>query len=395
MNVAVDLTGFDEWLGGIDFVKAYMNALCKIENYHLFVFVQKKTMVRHAKNFVKFFLGRYDSKMKKPIKEFLEFSESIVGAKNVYYKVNRFEQQLRDNKIDIVFPVLQNLGKDFTIPWLPYLFDFQHKYLPQFFTQQEQESRDKSFEALVTSAKACVVEANDVINDVKKFIPNATAKFFVMPYTAIPEKEWLELDAIDISKYNLPTKYFLISNQFWVHKNHGVAFEALAEVVKTNPDVHIVCTGNTNDYRNPDYFPSLLKKIEELGIKGNVHILGYISKLEQIKIMCNSVGVIQPTLFEGNPGGGIAYNALAMDIPIILSDISVNKELNYEKADFFEAKNAKKLAAKMKLLLGKNNNEVRKSKEELVAAGSARMNKLCESINEAITRTVKLYGTNY
>ena len=128
---------------------------------------------------------------------------------------------------------------------------------------------------------------------------------------------------------------FLISNQFWVHMNHCVAFEALSYVIKTNPEVHIVCTGNTNDYRNPDYYLSLLKKIEEFGIKNNIHILGYISKLEQIKIMYNSIGVIQPTLFEGNPGGGIAYNALAMDIPIILSDIAVNKELDYKKDSFF------------------------------------------------------------
>lgn len=394
MNVAVDLSGFDGWLGGIDFVKAYMNALCKIENYNLFVFVQKKTMVRHAKNFVKFFLGRYNSKMKKPIRDFLDFSESIIGAKVVYYKADRFEQQLHNNGIDIVFPVLRNLGTDFKIPWLPYLFDFQHKYLPQFFTQQEQKLRDKTFEALVTSAKACIVEANDVINDVNKFIPNASAQFFVMPYTAIPEKEWLDLSGIDISKFNLPSKYFLISNQFWVHKNHVVAFEALAQVIKTNPDVHIVCTGNTNDYRNPGYYPSLLKKIEELRIKENIHILGYISKLEQIKIMCNSVGVIQPTLFEGNPGGGIAYNALAMDVPIILSVINVNKELNYKKAVFFEARNANDLADKMKQLLSTSDAEVRKSKEELIAAGNERMNKLCEAINEAITKTIKLYGTN-
>lgn len=394
MNVAVDLSGFDGWLGGIDFVKAYMNALCKIEDYHLFVFVQKKTMIRHFKNFVKIFLGRYDSKMKKPIRDFLDFSESIIGAKVVYYKTDKFEQLLHKNEIDIVFPVLRNLGKNFKIPWLPYLFDFQHKYLPQFFTVQEQELRDKEFEALVTSAKACIVEANDVINDVKKFIPNATAQFFVMPYTAIPEKEWLDLDCIDVSKFNLPSKYFLISNQFWVHKNHVIAFEALAEIVKTNPDVHIVCTGNTNDYRNPDYYPSLLKKIEDLGIKENVHILGYISKLEQIKIMCNSVGVIQPTLFEGNPGGGIAYNALAMDVPIILSSINVNKELDYNKAIFFEASNAIDLAEKMKQLFNNSTIDIRKSKEELVNAGAERMNKLCDVINEAITKTIKLYGTN-
>lgn len=392
MNVAVDLSGFDGWLGGIDFVKAYMNALSKIEDCNITVFVQKKSLVRHLKNFIKLLLRRYDTKMNKPIKDYLIFSKNIIGADIVFYNSNEFEQQLYKNSIDIVFPTLRNLGKDFSVPWLPYLFDFQHKYLPEFFSKQEIEYRDKTFEDLVTSAKSVIVEAKDVVNDVRKYIPNATANFFVMPYTAIPEKEWLELDGVDITEYNLPAKYFLISNQFWLHKNHGVAFEALAKVVKSNPDIHIVCTGNTNDYRNPEYYPSLLKKIDGLGIKDNVHILGYITKLEQIKILVNSIAVIQPTLFEGNPGGGIAYNAVAMDVPIILSDIGVNKELEYEKAVFFEARNADDLAVKMNSILNKHGSKIRKTSEKLKESGLQRQDLLCVSLKTALRKTIELYG---
>lgn len=391
MNVAVDILGFDGWLGGIDFVKAYMNSLYKIDDCHIYVFFQKKTLFRHFKNFIKFLLGRYDSKMDKPIKDFLLFSKGVVDASIVFYKADEFEQQLHKNLIDIVFPTLRNLGKDFSVPWLPYLFDFQHKYLPEFFTKREIEYRDKNFEELLTSAKTVIVEAKSVVNDSRRFIPKATAKFFVMPYTAIPECEWLDLDRVDILKYNLPKKYFLISNQFWLHKNHGVAYEALAKVIRSGLNIHIVCTGNTGDYRNPDYFPFLLKKIDELGIKANVHILGYIPKIDQIKIMVNSIGVIQPTLFEGNPGGGIAYNAIAMDISIILSDINVNKELEYDKAVFFKVNDPNDLAKKMKEVLTNQNFQVRKTKEELIISGEKRMQQLCNTLNEALRQTIKLY----
>ena len=53
MNVAVDLYGFDGWLGGIDFVKAYMNALYKIKGYNVFVFIQKKDNSKTCKKLYK------------------------------------------------------------------------------------------------------------------------------------------------------------------------------------------------------------------------------------------------------------------------------------------------------------------------------------------------------
>jgi glycosyltransferase involved in cell wall biosynthesis len=43
--------------------------------------------------------------------------------------------------------------------------------------------------------------------------------------------------------------------------------------------------------------------------------------------MRRAIAVVQPTLFEGGPGGGSAYDSVALGLPLILSDISVNKEV--------------------------------------------------------------------
>ena len=39
------------------------------------------------------------------------------------------------------------------------------------------------------------------------------------------------------------------------------------------------------------------------------------------------LGIIQPTLFEGGPGGFCAWEAIGKNKPLALSDIEINKEL--------------------------------------------------------------------
>src|SRR6266849_6060937 len=56
----------------------------------------------------------------------------------------------------------------------------------------------------------------------------------------------------DVQHKRLPGKFFIISNQFWMHKSHQTAFDALRLIRDAGfADVHILCTGNLHDYRAP------------------------------------------------------------------------------------------------------------------------------------------------
>ncbi len=152
----------------------------------------------------------------------------------------------------------------------------------------------------------------------------------------------------DIEKtYNLPNKYFLISNQFWIHKSHETAFAALRLVQDAGEDAHILCTGNTTDYRWPQHFDKLKAGIAKNQLAEKIHFLGIVPKGDQLAIMRRSVAVIQPTLFEGGPGGGAIYDAVSTCTPGIVSDIDVNKEIDIGVIEFFRAGSAEDLAAKM------------------------------------------------
>ena len=65
-------------------------------------------------------------------------------------------------------------------------------------------------------------------------------------------------------------------------------------------------------------------------------------------LLKKSIAVIQPTLFEGGPGGGASYDAISLGKPLIVSDIAVNREIEEnERVFFFMAKNTNSLMKKM------------------------------------------------
>ena len=160
----------------------------------------------------------------------------------------------------------------------------------------------------------------------------------------------MDIEKIKI-KYGIHenSNYFFSPNQFWQHKDHITAIKAMAlfyEQYKLT-DIHLICTGEMHDYRAPGYIQSIQDLVKELQLEGKIHFLGYITKELQLSIMKNAISLVQPTLFEGGPGGGAVYEALAMGIRVVLSDIPVNKEISRSNCLFFEASNPQSLSNKM------------------------------------------------
>src|SRR5262249_24896424 len=153
---------------------------------------------------------------------------------------------------------------------------------------------------------------------------------------AAPRPERFNAESVGTrEKYGVPQDYFLCSNQFWQHKNHGVVIDALALARAAGRPIDMVFTGPMSDYRAPNYVPDLLSRVRDVGVESNCRFLGLIPKLDQIAIMRSAVAVVQPTLFEGGPGGGAVYDAIAIDCPVIVSDIPVNREIEGYVDSFF------------------------------------------------------------
>ena len=379
-----------EWGGGIDLLKNIINALhYEPDRYELFLFVPvpgsdlKSKLKRTAQRM----LGRnvfkgIDEKVVSNVKEeypFLQVTPFVNSTEGLIQKV-------KETGIELLFPCAYSMSNSFPIPWVSYLPDFQHRYLPDFFSKEEIEHRDATFKKRVNDGNALIVTSETAKEDIHKYYPECTKDIYVIPFSPAPRQSWLDTEGSVLEKYGFPSgmKFFLISNQFWIHKDHPCAFKALAELHKTPgfEDIHIICTGATKDYRNPNYLDELNALNKELGISEYVHFLGYIPKIDQILLMKESVGVLQPTLYEGSPGGGEIEDAVSLGERSIVSDIPVNLEINEDTVTFFKTGSVTDLAEAMKTIL--STPYAQPDKDTLVSLGIQRQKHYYDILHDMI-----------
>lgn len=224
-----------------------------------------------------------------------------------------------------------------SINWIP---DFQHRYYPELFTPDENQSREEKYSSYSQTIMPMVLSSNVCLTDYSKFYSPHNSSVRVVPFVSYIEDVVLSLEPqkeLDIlHKYGIQTKYVVVMNQFWQHKNHIVVFEAMIEFFSRDPnnDLLFVFTGRMEDYRNPEY----IKKLEELSanpiVSSHIKILGFIDRIEQVALMKNAAFIIQPSLFEG--WGTVVEDAKVLDKTILLSDIPVHREQMNEKCILFD-----------------------------------------------------------
>jgi glycosyltransferase involved in cell wall biosynthesis len=360
LTIGILAHDFMEWSGGIDFLWMLTDSLIATERgqkSHLHLLVPDCGLRLAWRKTRKKLKALFSGKKLPPDRNssaqicaaFSTFGNRVtihhigIGKREIEHAMSRLN-------LDLVFPALHSLGKNFPKPWLAYAYDFQHKYFPQYFNPDSCRSRDEHFADILTHPKAVIVNSKAAAADIAKFVPQATARVYALPFSAAPAMEWLK--PAPISPQNrVAGRYFIISNQFWVHKDHATAFMAFEMIAKEFPDLSLICTGSPSGASDPNFYPGLVQQIKTARLQDRIKLLGLIPKREQIELLKNSVAVVQPTLFEGGPGGGAVYEAVALGVRSIVSDIPVNRELEEFDVVFFPAGDAKALAERMREML--------------------------------------------
>ncbi len=274
----------------------------------------------------------------------------------IYYFVEdtRRAKFILENEIgaDLVLPVLCNVLRGVDIPCVSYIPDLQEEYLPDFFGREEIQYRRKKNLFCLKKTSDLLLMSKTVKDDLSRFYNIVThrPRIWCQPCAPLSDPLYWNDEPQVLTKYSLPEKYFVISNQFWVHKNHITAFKAVKEIRDRGVlDVSLICTGDTTDYRNATHIKELEEYIRINGLSDNIRILGYIPKLDQIELLKHALAVVQPTLFEGGAGGFSGQEAIAYDRPLIISNIQINLELaDIDNICFFDPLDYKTLAMYMK-----------------------------------------------
>lgn len=242
------------------------------------------------------------------------------------------ESQYQAKKLSLPFDALfphPTPGHEMrTVSWIP---DFQELHLSYFFSEDELKARQGHHRGRFATA-GLVVSSEDVRKDVEAFYPGECENISVVRFASFDRHDENAVESTRV-KYELPERYVMCANQVWLHKNHIVALRAVALLKQRGTTVHIVFTGNENDYRVAGYSDYLKQQAVEWGIADNVHFLGFIPRTDQLCLMNGAHYVVQPSLFEG--WSTVIEDAKSMGKFVVASDLGVHKEQLTECCRFF------------------------------------------------------------
>ena len=245
-------------------------------------------------------------------------------------------------QIDFYYPP-GNFPKKWIFNWGGWIPDFQYKHLPHLFSETEFNNREARNKNLAEQSPILAFSSQHALNDYQKFFPKNSSNAYLLRFVSNANKEWFKSDAIAVQqKFNLPDNFFIVCNQFWKHKDHPTVIRAMGLLKQKGIEITVICTGATEDFRNPDYYPSLIKLAQELGVENQLKVLGFISRYDQIQLIRRSLAIIQPSLFEG--WSTVVEDGRSLGKHIFLSNFEVHLEQNPPNTWFFEMGNSKDLA---------------------------------------------------
>lgn len=229
---------------------------------------------------------------------------------------------------------------------MPWLYDFQFMHLPELWTSKQIRWSERRFSDACQRGDAVIVSSEDAGRDLARFAPGYAKPVYVLPFVSNPvDFDRLPSDADIRARYDLPAAYFHLPNQFWANKNHRLAIDALAMLRRDGVEATIVCTGKTFDGRLPHYFDELMAYCREQGVEDLFKVLGTVPHADLQGLMAHSVGVINPSRFEG--WSTTVEEAKTLHKPLLLADIPVHREQAPRQGRFFGVDDARALATHM------------------------------------------------
>jgi len=238
------------------------------------------------------------------------------------------------------------MGRRASIPTIGWTPDFQHRRMPELFSAPELKRREREF-ADVFACKRIIVSSLDAQADLATFYPAYAGRSRVLQFVADVDTQIVcpTLDEIK-EKYAIKSAYFHLPNQFWIHKNHHVVIEALRILKEQGERVVVVATGNKSDHRRADHFQSLMAHVEACGVAEEFRVIGLVPYPDLIALMRHSVGLINPSFFEG--WSTTVEESKELGKRIILSDIPVHREQSPARGVYFNPNDPEALAVAIK-----------------------------------------------
>ena len=325
------------WSGGVNILIQIINSLKGSKDINFKIIYVKPSILKNFLNSLRLILRGGGYKNNKIIDEdLLDKFQQYVNENNLKLEIldySFFKKNFKDVKIFPIMKINSSLKNKKTIGYIP---DCQHLHLESFFLKRVIIYRNYQFRRIKKFCSDVYCTSQNVKEDLVKhymFNPKNIQVTGFMPMRLESQEEKLE-------KVN--EEFFLIANQLWQHKNHIYAIKAFNKTKDENTKLY--CTGHMHDHRDGTYTDKIIKLIDELNLNDRIKFLGYLDRKEFIKYLVSCKALIQPTLFEGSPGGFSVADAVAYGVPVLISDIPMNHEVDVGEVKYFDVNNEDSLA---------------------------------------------------
>ncbi len=328
-----------QWMGGIIYVINLVKTINHLDDKdkpEIFLFYQPD-----LSKFLEEFKYPYINFIKWPFPSVIQGNiKSWILRKNIFY-----DGLIKKYDLDAVYPAknfpVKNKTRAKVVAWYA---DLQHKYYPEFFSRLTIIHRNIRLYFMLKNASDLIVSSEAVKGDFHKFFKmRKDIKVHVFHFTSIND-DYLDLNIDELrKKYNLPEKYYLVSNQFHKHKNHRVLLLALAKLKEMGINKHFAITGKFPRDSDSPYLKELYRIIEDNKLQDQISLMGIIPRGDQIKIMEYAQAVLQPSLFEG--WSTVIEDAISLQVPVIASSLPVNIEQLKDNGVYFDPHDADELAS--------------------------------------------------
>jgi glycosyltransferase involved in cell wall biosynthesis len=281
------------------------------------------------------------------------------GPKFSFFTPKTFCGEPLDGVLSLVIPS-EDIATKKQLIWIA---DLQIYHLPQHFTPEE-IAINKALEVRTVKGRHDIVLCSQwVIDDFNKIFEGHHCKTHRLRFATIhPDYSRVEFEEVK-KKYNITQPYFMVSNQFWVHKNHMAVLTAVNRLKTEFPDILCVISGNTKitNAKTRDYIEGIQHYIKDNTLDEQVRLLGLIPREEQLCLLKNCMAIIQPSFFE-------SWNTTVEDAKllrkfIILSDLEVHREQIRDNVYFFDPNKIDELVTCMTLFLKKEEGPFKEAKD--------------------------------
>lgn len=340
IKVGIHFASQSGWTGGANYFINLINAISLIEKPS----IEPVLLIAPSLN---------SSALARLPKHIRTHKNQIFDSQSLNWKFSKFKQHVigRDSNLERLLHAegiktlshSGHLGKNsslITLPWIP---DFQHRHMPQFFDAKELSARDARFERLCRNSTFVIVSSQTAADDLANFYPRYADKVKVLRFVAdLPEVTGCRDGVGTLNGQPINYPYFYLPNQFWEHKNHEVTIRALSILKGRGISQKIIATGNPRGLKQGAHFESLRALAGTLGVDDDFITPGLVPINEVSSLMRNCLAVINPSKFEG--WSTSVEEAKSLGKQIILSDIKVHKEQQPERGFYFDPSSAENLA---------------------------------------------------